>query len=397
MNKEKLPKGWDWKKLGDICDKPEYGYTTSAKQDGSGPLFVRTTDISEGEIVWTSVPFCTELPKDEEKYRLKDGDILIARAGSIGASVVVTKPPRAVFASYLIRFRPKKDLDPSYAKFYLKSMMYWVQLGSKSAGTTLPGVNATNLSKVKIPLPPLSTQRKIVSILEKAERTKRSCARAEGLIDELLKSVFVEMFGNPVKNEKRWKIEKFENVCETRLGKMLDAKKQTGKNNRPYLRNTNIQWGRINLDEVFEMDFDELERETLRLKERDLLICEGGEIGRTAIWHCEIPECYFQKAVHRARPYADKAISEFLLYLMQFYAKNGGFQLYSSQSTIAHLTGEKLKSLKIPLPPLPLQQQFARIVEKVEAMRERHKKAKQEVDDLFDALMQKAFTGELIT
>ena len=160
MNFEDLPIDWVWKKLGDVCEKSEYGYTTSAKSDGEGPLFLRTTDISNGKIHWDTVPFCAEPPLDEERYRLKDGDILIARAGSVGAAVVIKNPPRSVFASYLIRFRPREELNPLYAGFFLKSNLYWSQLGNKMAGSTLPGVNATNLSKVRIPLPPSLPRRK---------------------------------------------------------------------------------------------------------------------------------------------------------------------------------------------------------------------------------------------
>lgn len=97
--------------------KPEYGYTTSAKPDGTGPLFLRTTDISNGEIHWQSVPFCAEPPIDEEHYSLKDGDIVVARAGSVGASVVIRNPPRSIFASYPDSFSPKRRFESFVCRF----------------------------------------------------------------------------------------------------------------------------------------------------------------------------------------------------------------------------------------------------------------------------------------
>ena len=113
----------------------------------------------------------------------------------------------------------------------------------------------------------------------------------------------------------KWSLIPFDDVAPSRLGKMLDGKKQTGKHARPYLRNENVQWGRFDLTDVSTMDFDEGDREEFALTPGDLIICEGGEPGRCAIWRGEIKECYFQKALHRARPVPSKAIPEYLLYL----------------------------------------------------------------------------------
>src|SRR5262245_56226792 len=82
---------------------------------------------------------------------------------------------------------------------------------------------------------------------------------------------------------------------EVRLGKMLDAKQITGEHLAPYLRNADVQWDRVSTYDLPEMDFDDQDRQTLRLVPGDVLVCEGGEIGRTAIWRGELPECYYQK------------------------------------------------------------------------------------------------------
>ncbi len=162
-----------------------------------------------------------------------------------------------------------------------------------------------------------------------------------------------------VNKRMRWKKVPFNKVCQTRLGKMLDKKKQTGHHSKPYLRNANVQWGKIDLSSVFEMDFVEAERAEFLLRKGDILICEGGEIGRAAIWNNELPECYFQKALHRARPFPNSATSEFIINLMLILGKCNGFKNFTSQSTIAHLTGVKLHSFPIILPPLPLQEKEA--------------------------------------
>ncbi len=160
-----------------------------------------------------------------------------------------------------------------------------------------------------------------------------------------------------------WTWIRFAGVGEQRLGKMLDAQKNRGEA-KPYLRNTNVQWMRFELGDVKEMRVEEREEEELRLKYGDLLICEGGEPGRCAIWREEVPEMYFQKALHRIRP-CDAILSEFLALNLQIDSQNGVLAAYFTGATIKHLTGRSLSTYPIPIPPLAEQR---RIVAKVEQL-----------------------------
>jgi type I restriction enzyme S subunit len=162
-----LPEGWVWKTIGEISEKPQYGWTTKAKHEEGHLKLLRTTDITSGTIDWFNVPYCTDKPEDIEKYLIKSGDILISRAGSIGVSYLVNNPERAVFASYLIRFRPKQSMDEKYVYYYLKSPDYWTTIGTSKVGIAVPNVNATKLSQVPIPIAPLTQQKRIVAEIEK--------------------------------------------------------------------------------------------------------------------------------------------------------------------------------------------------------------------------------------
>jgi type I restriction enzyme, S subunit len=246
---------------------------------------------------------------------------------------------------------------------------------------------------LKIPLPPLNEQKRIASLLRRADRLRQLRRTAHDLGDALLQSVFLEMFGHVRVNDKKWELARFEDVCETRLGKMLDDKKQTGKHKRPYLRNFNVRWHSLDLSDIAEMDFDEKDRKEFRLQYGDVLICEGGEVGRAAIWRNEMEECYFQKALHRARPNSKLANPEYIVHLLWWMAQTGGLVDSTSQVTFAHLTGEKLKELVIPVPPLRLQEEFAGVVARVESLRGRMGESTRQVEGLFESLLAGSFGG----
>jgi len=158
-----LPKNWILTKIEDICTNPQYGYTTKASRCGNLKL-LRTTDITSGRINWNKVPYCTKNPDDTGKYLLKDGDIVISRAGSVGVSYLIKDTEKAIFASYLIRFKPL--INKRYFKYFLDSPFYWNSISEKKLGIAVPNVNANKLKSIIIPLSPLEEQNRIVEKIE---------------------------------------------------------------------------------------------------------------------------------------------------------------------------------------------------------------------------------------
>jgi type I restriction enzyme S subunit len=153
-------------------------------------------------------------------------------------------------------------------------------------------------------------------------------------------------------------------IAESRLGKMLDKAKNTGSA-YPYLRNTNVQWNRFELDDIKEIFLEVHELGELRLRRGDLLICEGGEPGRCAIWCDEADEMYFQKALHRVRTIGG-VLPEFIVHCLESDAFSGRLNEYFTGATIKHFSGQELNRYTMPLPPLAEQ---SRIVARVEALR----------------------------
>jgi type I restriction enzyme S subunit len=160
-----IPSTWVWCHLDDIAPNVQYGYTASADASLQGIRLLRITDIQNNRVDWPSVPGC-EIDEDTYKsYALQDDDVVIARTGgTIGKSFLVEGiSVRAVFASYLIRVTPSKELYAKYIKRFLESPVYWAQLRAMSAGTGQPNVNGTALKSLLVPLPPLAEQRRIVA------------------------------------------------------------------------------------------------------------------------------------------------------------------------------------------------------------------------------------------
>ena len=149
-----IPEGWTVKYLRDLCHQPQYGYTASAKDKPVGPKFLRITDINKQPwIDWTKVPHCEANADQYSKYRLQEGDILIARMADPGHSVLIEENRGAVFASYLIRFRSVKIHHSRLLQYWLKSNAYWQLVKGQSAGTTRVSLNAQVLSSFPLLIP----------------------------------------------------------------------------------------------------------------------------------------------------------------------------------------------------------------------------------------------------
>ncbi len=159
-----------------------------------------------------------------------------------------------------------------------------------------------------------------------------------------------------------WRTVTLVEVADTALGKMLDKARPKGSIAVPYLRNVNVQWGRINTHDVLTVDLNEDERDRFALVPGDLLVCEGGDIGRAAIWHGGREYMAFQKALHRVRSRGDLDL-RWLRYLLEHYALKGVLAERATGSTILHLPQQQLRRLPVPLPPLAEQR---RVVETLE-------------------------------
>jgi len=155
--------------ISDLAEHPQYGFTASAAIEPIGPKFVRITDLQDGKIDWDSVPFCE--CAEPQKYLLKDDDLLFARTGATtGKTHLVKDAERAVFASYLIRLRPKPGVFAGYLHAFFQSDAYWTQISDEKEGSAQPNVNGEKLAALQIPRVELQLQHAIADFLRCVRR-----------------------------------------------------------------------------------------------------------------------------------------------------------------------------------------------------------------------------------
>lgn len=164
-----------------------------------------------------------------------------------------------------------------------------------------------------------------------------------------------------------WRVGRFDSVFAVQQGKQVSKRNRIGDNHRPFLRTRNVFWGRLELSDLDEMNFSEEEEQRLALQPGDLLVCEGGDIGRAAVWQGERARCYFQNHLHRARLLDRAGASQFFLYWLWFAFEIG--RVYFGRgnvTTIPNLSQSKLRELPVPVPPLFEQQRIAGVLSMVQ-------------------------------
>jgi type I restriction enzyme S subunit len=383
--------------IGEFCQTGSGGTparSNASRYFGGSIPWVKSGELRETVITETEECITEEGLAESSAKLLPVNTLLVALYGATVGRIGVLGVEAATNQAVCYIIPDEHRADRQYLYYALQSKVpVWL---SQRVGGGQPNISQGIIRDTSIPLPPLPEQKRIANILDKANTIRRKRQEANSLLDDYPHSLFRDMFGHPDKNPLNWPIHQFDDVAESRLGKMLDAKQQTGKHLRPYMRNLNVQWGKLDLSEVFEMDFGESHREEFRLQFGDVLICEGGAgVGQTAIWRDELPECYFQKSLHRVRPYSDKATPEFIAFLMWTLMKGSSLLGSISSATIPHLTGVKLKQIQIPVPPMKLQQEFQRQIHTYNRVREHGRVAHAETDALFNTMVQRAFKGEL--
>jgi len=408
-----IPENWCWCRWGDLSESIQYGYNAPAKSTGRIRM-VRISDIQNNEVVWGTVPFCDIDESEISTYLLKENDILFARTGgTVGKSFLVKKVPfESIYAGYLIRTRYSAKLVPQYLKFFMESQLYWEQLKCGTIATAQPNCNGQTLSKMLIPLPPLSEQKRIVAKLEEMlplveeygkaqeeldtlnneipEKLKKAILQeaiqgklvpqiaSEGNAQDLLQKIEAERKKSnpkykplpPVTDEEKpfeipesWVWVRLSSITSSILYGVSESAKTKGK--YKLLRITDIQNNKVNWETVPFTDFEESKVSNYILQKDDILFARtGGTVGKSYL----VNECpnnsIYASYLIRVRLFDDvyaryvKLFFESPFYWYQVIDKASG-------TGQPNCNGEKLTNLVLPLPPLSEQK---RIVAKLEEL-----------------------------
>ena len=389
--------GWNTATIADVCEPTEQ---IDPRREIPGEfqyVDISGIDRTHKVIVEHQTMPGAQAPSRARKVIRKD-DILVSTVRpNLNAVAMVPAHLNGHIAStgFCVLRSNNAVVEPRFLFYLTITRDFVAVLSERVRGANYPAVSDNDIKEIEIPLPPLSEQRRIVEDPRPSRPhsspqnggQRQSRANSPGALHQDVRRPRHEPDG--------WPIKRFDMICESRLGKMLDQKQQTGKDPRPYLRNANVYWDRIDLQEVLQMDFNDSDREEFRLRRGDILICEGGEVGRSAIWNDELPECYFQKALHRVRPYQNAATPEYIVFLLLRLANIGALRDTASKMTFSHLTGVRLKALQIPVPPFELQQEFSMQVQGTKEVLNLTGSNHDRISSLFIGILHRAFSGTL--
>ncbi|WP_092926122.1 restriction endonuclease subunit S [Romboutsia hominis] len=391
---KKLPQGWKRAKLGDICDFSQGVQVAVDKQhnkrEKNHVRFLRIIDYTQNK---DEVRYI-EYPGD--KYMVNSSEVIMIRYGDAGR---VVRGYEGAIANNLFKITPKfNDLTNDYLYYFISQKRIYDRLINSQQKTGLPAVNFRTVSDIEILYPEsLEEQERIVSILEKAEDA--ICKREESnrLLDEYLKSVFVDMFGDPVTNPKGWDKGTIRDlVVEAKYGSSKKADELNGE--FPILRMNNITYqGNWDFGSLKYIDLDEKEQEKYLVNKGDMLFNRTNSkelVGKTAVYREETPMAYAGYLVRvRAN---EKANTEFIsAYLNSDYCKEVLKNMCKNIVGMANINAQEMQDIKIYMPPIELQDRFAQIVYSVESMKKKNINSNEELNNLFNSLMQRAFNGEL--
>ena len=335
--------------------------------------------------------------KNFDKYLININDILVAMSGATTGKMAMYRNNNIALLNQRVgRFSviDKNILDNKYLYYYLRSDFVQRKIKILASGCAQPNISPKQLLSIDIPVPLLETQKKIVEVLEKAEKTLEKRKEANRLLDELVKSQFIEMFGDPSLNPKGWNISYYEDVCKC----ITDGEHATPKRseNGIYLLSArNILNHSLKLDDVDYIGDDEYERISKRIipEENDILISCSGSVGRV----CKVPQnLKFQMVRSVATLKLNGNINTtFMEWLIDSKYTQQQILQSINQSSQANLFQGKIKKLKAIVPPIELQNQFADFVKQVDKLKFEMQKSLEEMENNFNSLMQRAFKGEL--
>lgn len=392
-----VPDGWKATELGKLLvERKKSGLKVSdAANFGQYPFF------TSGEAVL------------QHTSKQVEGDNIYLATG--GVANIKYFSGEAAYSTDTYTVSTSQEVETEYLYFNLLNILYYIN-ANYFQGSGLKHLQKKDFKKHFILYPEQpAEQRRIARILSKVDeaisQTEQLIAKYSrlktGLMQDLL-TKGIDEHGN-IRSEEthafkdsplgripaEWEVVETGELFEMTLGKMLNKQAKHGKDVFPYLGNKSVQWGRFDLSELQEMSFNEVEKGKFSLRKGDLLVCEGGEAGRCAIWQEDNAPIYFQKALHRLRVNSPKIIVRYMHEYMISAVQKSFFNDFVSQTSIKHFTQEKFQKLPVLLPPVDEQRKICKISKSQDVQLEKETQNLAKLQSLKTGLMQDLLSGKV--
>ena len=379
-----VPKGWVWCRVDDIGDIVT-GMTPSksvANYYGNDYPLYKPTDLEQGINTITS---SDALSPDgfKESRQIPCNSILVTCIGAtIGKTGIIRREGSC--NQQINAIIPHNAIVPEYLYTCCISDYFQEEIHHRASATTLPILNKSKFSEIPIPVPPINEQHRILeqlshyidditSIEEQDGAIERNVQQCKNKILDLAihgilvpqdcseeRAIEILRRLNPGFTPSHnlhyegelpagWQLCHIQDIAKVELGKTLDKAKNKGEE-KPYLCALNVKWGSFDLSTLKKIRIEEKEKSRSRLQPCDLLVCEGGDVGRCAIWQGDY-EMYYQNALHRVR-FKQGFSPDFYLFVLRYYKSSGIIDDICKGVTIKHFTGQVFNSLDLPVPPL---------------------------------------------
>ena len=387
---EELPAHWKVRRLKDWLQVNEAVLPEDTDPDYMFE-YLDIGSVGTGRLVQSPQKLRFEGSPSRAKRLVRAGDTIVSTVRTYLKAVWHAEDPRGdlVASTGFAVLSPQSGTCAKFVSYVCQSEPFIARITRDSVGVAYPAIAETRLANFRVGVPPYSEQAAIVRLLDHADDRIQRYIRAKekliALLEEQKQAIIhqavtgqidvrtgrrypaykdsgVEWLGEVPEH---WEVAALRFRYSQCLGKMLDTKSMTGAHGLSYLRNVDVQWDHINVEDLPAMDILPTEYERFTVQTGDLLVCEGGEVGRCAIWSGALTVCGFQKALHRLRPRdARRDLPRFLYHILWTAVHRNAFS-DGHLSTIAHLTGDKLRAHRFPFPPPNEQECLVGVLDRV--------------------------------
>lgn len=391
--------------LSDVITKGSTPKTLGFGYASAGIPFLRAENIRDLAVTWSEDALFIDEKTDEalSRSRIVPNDVLISIAGTIGrVGVVPEGVPRLNCNQAVAIVRPCARLSPRYLAHWLACGDAQRQIARAQVTATISNLSLGQIAKLSVPMRPIPEQRRIAHILDKADSIRRKRKEAIALTDEILRSTFLEMFGDPVINPMRWPVHQLAEAIER-----LDAGWSANGEARTHLpgefgvlKVSAVTSGVFRPEEHKAVAAGAVDRELISPRKGDLLFSRANTrelVAATCLVAADFPTLFLPDKLWRITPNPGRATAEFLRFVLSHQRLRLELTKTATgtSGSMLNVSMEKLRALRVPLPPLESQARFSTFVWATIRTKEAQQRSSDQSEALFASLVNQSFQGEL--